>query len=79
MIQREIEIFDKKNEELISILEVFIPDEVLFNYYKDYREEDPCLFYSYEIYEKDRAFYSKYITIEFDFIKYDYFLSCSSI
>ena len=39
MIQREIEIFDKKNEELVSIVDVFIPDDVLFNYYKDYTEE----------------------------------------
>ena len=39
MIQREIEIFDKKNEELVSIVDVFIPDDVLFNYYKDYTDE----------------------------------------
>lgn len=79
MIQREIEIFDKKNEELVSIVDVFIPDDVLFNYYKDYTEKDPFLFYSYEIYEKDRDFYSKYISMDFDFVKYDYVLSCSSI
>lgn len=75
-MKREIEIFDKLSEDLVGTVELQIPKEILFNYYKDYVKSDTALVLDYDIKECDAAFYKKYSTIEFDFLKKDYFLSC---
>lgn len=76
MIKRRIEEFDKKTEELKSTIDLVIPDEVLFRYYKNFLKDDPLLIYDYDITDKDVNFYRQYISMNFDFANNDYFLSC---
>ena len=76
MIQRTIEVFDKKTEELKSSIDLAIPNEVLFSYYRDFLKDDPLLIYSYDITNNDTDFYKKYVSLDFDFVNNDYFLSC---
>ena len=76
MIQRIIEIYDKKSDELKSTVTLVIPDEVLFRYYKNFLKDDPLLFYSYDITNNDADFYKQYASVDFDFVNNDYFLSC---
>ena len=75
-MKREIEIFNKKSEKLVGVIELQISDEVLFNYYKDYIKDDTSLVFDYDIKECDIDFYKNYTSIKFDFSKNDYFLSC---
>ena len=79
MIQREIEVFDKKTENLVSIINITIPDEDLFCYFSEYVKKDPFLYYSYDLSIQDIIFFKKYISLDFKIDIYDYVLSCSEI
>ena len=59
-MKREIEIFNKKSEKLVGVIELQISDEVLFNYYKDYIKDDTSLVFDYDIKECDIDFYKNY-------------------
>lgn len=76
-MRREIAAFDKKTEVLNFYIKITIPDEILFEYFKEYVKDDPLLIYEYEISKKDSLFFKKHMSIDFDFDKNDYFLSCS--
>jgi len=76
-MKRQILIFDKKTEALKYALDLTIPNSDILAYYKEFVQEDSSLIYEYEISNKDVAFYKQYMTIDFDFDKNDYFLSCS--
>lgn len=76
MINRMIEVFDKKTENVVAEIELKIPDRLLYDYYKDVMGDDVSLTFEYEITKKDVDFYGKYMPIDFDFTKNDYFLSC---
>ena len=76
-MKRSIQVFDKKTEEYSCSIDIAIPAEKILNYYKDMLIEDPMLIYEYEIKKADIEFYKRYVTIDFEFDKFDYFLSCS--
>ena len=75
MIKRIIEEFDKKTEELKYTMDLVIPDEVLFRYYKNFLKDDPLLIYDYDITDNDVNFYRQYISMNFDFVNNDYMIS----
>ena len=77
-MMRRIQVFDKKTEEYKFSVDLTIPDKVILEHYKEFIAEDPQLIYEYEIKNKDAEFYKSYLSIEFDFNKNDYFLSCSA-
>lgn len=75
---RQIQVFDKISEKYKFSINLTIPDKVILEHYKEFIAEDPQLIYEYEIKNKDAEFYKSYLSIEFDFNKNDYFLSCSA-
>ena len=78
-MKRQIQVFDKKTEEYKFSVDLTIPDKVILEHYKEFIAEDPQLIYEYEIKNEDVEFYNNYLSIEFDFDKNDYFLSCSEV
>ena len=78
-MMRLIQVFDKKSEEYKFSVDLTIPDKVILEHYKEFIAEDSQLIYEYEIKNEDVEFYNNYLSIEFDFDKNDYFLSCSEV
>ena len=76
---RRIQVFDKKTEEYKFSVDLTIPDKVILEHYKEFIAEDSQLIYEYQIKNEDVEFYNNYLSIEFDFDKNDYFLSCSEV
>lgn len=79
MIIRKIVFFDKISEEYQGSVELKINDLDLFSHYKQYIKEDPNLFLEYPIHENEEHFFHHYVSLKFDFNRYDYFLSCSEL
>lgn len=78
-MMRRIQVFDKKSEKYKFSVDLTIPDKVILEHYKEFIAEDSQLIYEYEIKNEDVEFYNNYLSIEFDFDKNDYFLSCSEV
>jgi len=78
-MMRRIQVFDKKTEEYKFSVDLTIPDKVILEHYKEFIAEDSQLIYEYQIKNEDVEFYNNYLSIEFDFDKNDYFLSCSEV
>ena len=76
---RQIQVFDKISEKYKFSIDLTISDKVILEHYKEFIAEDSQLIYEYEIKNEDVEFYNNYLSIEFDFDKNDYFLSCSEV
>ncbi len=77
-IVRSIELFDIETEELVSeiVLEHVNLDEIRSLY--GLTSSNP-VYHDYEISPNHAKYYSNKYNIEFDFNKFDYFLSCYTV
>lgn len=76
MIMRKIEIFRKKDESYVRSVTLNVDFDALAVKYSFELKDDPKLYYDYVITKEDVNFFKKIIDIDFDFEKYDYFLTC---
>lgn len=70
---RQIDVFDKKTERLITEIKLDTFDLVLMKSRFNVSNNDPLMFKPYEI---NRVTTDLFPEINFDFIEYDYYLAC---
>jgi hypothetical protein len=75
-IVRQIDVFDNKTEELLRELNIDSFDLDLFKKRFDVKEEDPLMYYGYEI---TSSTVDLFPDIQFDFGNYSYYVVCYTV
>ncbi|SQD76784.1 DUF7683 domain-containing protein [Moritella yayanosii] len=76
-VTRVVEYFNKENDEYVDkVILADVPLNALQDMFGGRDADDPLMYYVYAIDKTHEVFFSKYVDINFEFDKFDYFLDC---